>query len=101
MKLQHYGIDGKTGNWIASLLRGRQQRVIVNGTGLAWSPVLSGVPQGTSYSPILFLIYINDITCEINSRMRLFADDSIEVAEGTYKHSNYTQYKATRNTRLT
>ena len=81
MKLQHYGIDGKTSNWIATLLRGRRQRVIVNGTGSVWSPVLSGVPQGTVIGPILFLIYINDITCDINSRMRLFADDSIIYRE--------------------
>ena len=81
MKLQHYSIDGKTSNWIAFLLRGRRQRVVVNGTGSAWSPVLSGVPQGTVIGPILFLIYINDITCDINSRMRLFADDSIIYRE--------------------
>ena len=81
MKLQHYGIDGKTSNWIASMLRGRRQRVIVNGTGSVSSPVLSGVPQGTVIGPILFLICINDINCDINSRMWFFADDSIIYRE--------------------
>ena len=79
MKLRNYGIDGKTNTWIAALLQDRRQRVMINGTGSSWSPVLSGVPQGTVIVPILFLIYTNDIATGINSRMRLFADDSITV----------------------
>ena len=76
-KLRYYGITGKANNWISSLLSGRRQRVVVNGSGSDWSPVLSGVPQGTVIGPILFLIYINDISHGISSQMRLFADDSI------------------------
>ena len=57
--------------------RGRRQRVMINGTGSSWSPVLSGVPQGTMIGLILFLLYIDDIATGINSRMRLFADDGI------------------------
>ena len=39
--------------------------------------VTSGVPQGTVLGPLLFLLYINDITCNIQSEIRLFADDCI------------------------
>jgi hypothetical protein len=37
--------------------------------------VASGVPQGSVLEPVLFLIYINDITNNITSNIRLFADD--------------------------
>ena len=81
MKLRNYGMDGKTNTWITALLQDRQQRVMINGTGSSWSPVLSGVPQGTVIGLILFLLYINDIATGINSRMRLFTDDSIIYRE--------------------
>ena len=40
-------------------------------------PVLSGVPQGTVLGPLLFSLYINDITEDIDSELRLFADDCV------------------------
>ena len=44
-------------------------------------PVTSGVPQGSVIGPALFLLYINDITANIQSKMRLFADDSVIYRE--------------------
>ena len=76
-KLFRYGICGKTLKWIDSFLCFRQQRVVVNGVKSDWASVLSGVPQGIVLGPLLFSLYINDITLDIESEIRLFADDCV------------------------
>ena len=63
--------------WIDSFLCDRQQRVIMNGAKSDWVPVLSGVPQGTVLGHLFFSLYINDITEDIDSELRLFADDCV------------------------
>ena len=55
----------------------RQQRVVVNGVKSDWAPVVSGVPQGTVLGPLLFSLHINDIMSDIESEIRLFADDCV------------------------
>jgi len=58
-------------------LLNRYQRVVVNGSQSSWSDVVLGVPQGTVFGPLLFLLYINDIIGNIQSNIPLFADDCI------------------------
>ena len=38
---------------------------------------MSGVPQGTVLGPLLFSLYINDISSNIESEIRLVADDCV------------------------
>ena len=37
--------------------------------------MISGTPQGTIFGPILFLLYVNDISDNVKSKIKLFADD--------------------------
>ena len=78
-KLCGYGIGRKTLNWIDSFLCFRQQPVVVNGIKSGWAPVLSGVPQGTVLGPLLFSLYIINITANIDLEIRLFADRTVFV----------------------
>ena len=76
-KLKHYGITGKTNEWIKNFLSDRTQSVVVEGETSTSIPVGSGVPQGSVMGPSLFLFYINDMPERIQSTVRLFADDTI------------------------
>ena len=50
---------------------------MVNGVKSDRAPVLSGVPKGTVLGPLLFSLYIDDITEDIDWELRLFADDCV------------------------
>ena len=76
-KLFGYGIGEKTFRCIDSSPCYRTQRAVVNGETSEWAPVLSGVPQGTVLGLLLFSLYINDISKDIDSEIRLFADDCV------------------------
>ena len=76
-KLFSCGIGGKTLKWTDSFLCFRQQQVVVNGIKSDWAPVLPGVHQGTVLGSLLFSLYINDITSDTESEIRLFADDCV------------------------
>ena len=74
-KLSCYGVNGNLLRWIKDYLTDHSQYVLLEGISSKSHHVLSGVPQGSVLAPLLFLIYINDITESITSTIRLYADD--------------------------
>ena len=76
-RLKHYGITGKTNEWIKNFLSDRTQSVVVEGETSTSIPVESGVPQKSVLRPTLFLFYINDMPDGVQSTVRLFDDDTI------------------------
>ena len=75
-KLETAGISGILLSWFSDYLNDRCQRVVLPGASSEWTPIRAGVPQGSILGPLLFLMYINDIVEDIDSTIRLFADDT-------------------------
>ena len=63
-------------NILASVLEYREQRVAMDGVCSQWAGISAGVPQGSILGPILFLVYIYDLTEVVSSDIRIFADDT-------------------------
>ena len=76
-KITETGVDWRVAGWIREFLLGRSQRVRVDGHLSEEIAVTSGVPQGSVLGPLLFLAYVNDIWKNVESNIRLFADDCI------------------------
>lgn len=76
-KLKSFNLDLNVIIWIENYLKHRRQCVVLNGKASSYVDVTSGVPQGSVLGPLLFLIYINDISVGISSSIRLFADDCV------------------------
>ena len=75
-KLYAIGVRGTLLTWFKDYLANRIQAVVIKGQTSTYLNVPSGVPQGSVLGPLLFLIYINDIVKDIESTIKLFADDT-------------------------
>ena len=80
-KLRIYGINTILIDWITEFLRDRSFYVEVEGKRSSTGRAVSGVPQGSVIGPLLFLIYINDLTQVLRNPHFMFADDIKIVGE--------------------
>ena len=93
-KLEKYGIRGTPLNLIQSYLSNRHSFVEIGSFKSKKGPIVTGVPQGSIISPILFILFINDLpNFSSNFQTTLFADDTtLSITNPNYEqlvqHSN-------------
>ena len=74
-KLPMFGLHHTLINWIGSFLSDRSIAVRVDGF-LSSDSINAGVPQGSVISPVLFILFINDLLTSTSSSSHSFADDT-------------------------
>ena len=76
-KLEHMGFRGPIHQWIKSYLINRKQFVNIGDKSSEILDSSMGVPQGSTLGPLLFILYINDMSNSLdNLNIVHFADDS-------------------------
>ena len=85
-KLCLYGLSISTLKWFKSYLTDRLQCCFINGSLSSHKKIKCGVPQGSIFGPLLFLIYINDLpNCLQHSKPRMYADDTNITSDKSLK----------------
>ena len=74
-KLKQIGISSNILNIIIDFLSFRK-RVVLNGQVSHWTSIEAGVPQLSLLGPLLFFIYINDLSDVLSTNAELFANDT-------------------------
>ena len=89
-KLNRYGIRGVAYNWLKNYLINRKQFVEIDSTRSSLRNITCGVPQGSILGPLLFLIYINNISLSTtNAHILSYADDTTLLITGENINSLY------------
>ena len=81
-KLRATGADDLAVKWFSSYLKERKQFVDVLGTFSSKEGIRCGVPQGSILGPLLFTLYVNDMSTAVNCDLCLYADDSMLLVSG-------------------
>ena len=93
--LKAKGVSPYLVSWTRSFLTGRLCRLLYQGSPRAFAPVSVGTPQGSPVSPLLFVIYVSRLHCEIPHGLTLsYVDDfGLTVSSSSYRRNVQTLQK--------
>ena len=95
-KLFHNGICGPAHLLTENYLTERKQYVSISNCASSTNPIRIGVPQGSIFGPLLYLVYVNDLCNAITCKPRLFADDTCLIL----RNSSLSDLELNCNTEL-
>ena len=70
-KLKQDSISGNLLDTITNFLNSRKQSVTSNGQFSSWTSIEAGVTQGSILGPLLFSIYINDLSDDLITKVKV------------------------------
>ena len=77
-KLKRAGLGVKLLSLLENYLSGRKQKTKVHGATSELMPISVGVPQGSTLGPIMFIVYINNLTSVLqHCKCLMYADDTV------------------------
>ena len=92
-KMQQLDIPYQYIRYVRSFLSGRKAKVEVNNVRGKTIHLNQGLPQGSAISPLLFIIFVNDLTIDLDPKTKasLFADDTATwMQDGKIKDTTRT-----------
>ncbi len=89
-KLENLGVRGVANLWFKDYLTDRKQYLEMYNIKSPLDKILCGVPQGSILGPILFLVYVNDISMSTPLSILSFADDTTISTSAPDVHTLYT-----------
>ena len=88
-KLPMFGLHHTLINWIGSFLSDRSIAVRVDGFLSNLHSFNAGVPQGSVISPVIFILFINDLLTSTSSSIHSFADDTFLICSFSFNPNDH------------
>ena len=82
-KMELLGFRGNVLRLLQNYLKDRFQSTLANGFTSKSQKVVCGIPQGSTVGPLMFIIYLNDLSSILqNCKYQLYADDTVLYMSG-------------------